>query len=332
MVYLALFRVVCKSCPAFRRTDMSDFCQMRKYFYLSVLLFCLICNRSYSQDLIVTNVGDSIACKIVRLEEKSVYYSYIKYNLSEIREISRDRVRSVIPGFYTQRDSSKSAAVMVRKDTLLQAFQAPSLSTVQRTEDSLYLKPSPWRFGINGGYAYRLFKPQISSTDYEMQYINDLKPGYSFGADLFYFPWEKVGLGLKYNVYKSKGTRDIRTKDDITIQFAGISAAHRQAFENKKASVLTAFWVGYQPYHNVKRAIGQDFVLRAATMGWGGSVGIDQKIGKNIALNISGSCFIGNVYKFRKEYRGQEEVVNLQRENFEDLSRAEITVGLKFLN
>ena len=301
----------------------------------SVVFFivCFICTHSYSQDLIVTNVGDSISCKIIRQTATIIHYSYFKYNITTVKELSRKKIRSVIPGYYRDKQNLQEPAGEVQPDSLagnpveilLTAGDSFSLS------DPAGIGQSRWQIGINGGYSYRLFRPLISATAYEARYIEKIKSGYSIGADVFYFPWKRVGFGLKYDIYRSTGERDIRTKDNITIQFAGASVAYRMGIVDHKTSLLTAFWAGYQPYKNIATHIGQEYTLRAKTMGWGISVGIDRAISRAVALSLSGSCFISSAYKLQRDHKGRTETVNLAREKFEDLSRAQITLGVKLL-
>ena len=309
---------------------------MKKYFSFAFLLVCFICTKSYAQDLIVTNVGDSLSCKIILQTKDYIHFSYTKYNHNTVRVLTVDRIKAAKPGFYTKPDSlnmmKSVASTGSSRDSLAgNDAKKETEKETENTHDSVKKILPEWRFGINGGYAYRLFRPRLQSTPYELKYIDELKSGYSFGADAFYFPWQKAGFGLKYNVYKSKGERDIRTKNDISIQFIGASAAHRMLFQNKKTVVVTAFWLGYQPYQNVTRFVGQDYTLKANTMGWGVSVGVYHPLGKKLAISAGLSCFMGSIYKFKKEIKGRTEIVNLSKDSFEDLSRAEFTIGLKFI-
>lgn len=288
--------------------------------------------------MIVTNVGDSIACKVIEQTKEFVQFSYNRYNHDIIKKLRSDHVKSVTLNFYVRMDSlSKPIANTTSADTLIQIKQeenqiVDSDTNIRITAGDL-IEPelSKWQFSVNGGYAYRLFKPQIRSTPYERDYIDKLKSGYSLNADVFYFPWKKIGFGLKYDRFQSKGERDIRTKDDITIQFIGASVAHKLVFQNERTSVITAFWMGYQPYKNKFMFVGQDYTSKAQTMGWGVSVGLDYKITRNLALNFAASCFMGTIYKYEQELKGSSRTIHLARNRFEDLSRAAFTVGLKFL-
>jgi hypothetical protein len=307
---------------------------MRKYLYIIVLLSSFVFHNSNAQDLIVTNVGDSISCLIVRETNTVVQFSYAKYNQKIIREFGKDRVSSIVYRFYAERDSlraiSASGVIPIVQDTIRQIVRESSseLPAIEQ-ETSPWGK---WQFGLNGGYAYRLFRSRVRATSYEREYTDKMKAGYSFGADAFYFPWKNIGFGVKYNFYKSKAERDIRTSDNITIQFFGAAVAHRKIFPNDKTSILSAFWAGYQPYKNVARHIGQDYTMKANTMGWGLSVGIEQRISPQFALSLTGSGYMGSIYKYKKNSKGRTETVKFSYDEFEDLSRAEITLGLKFLH
>lgn len=312
---------------------------MRKIFSIIFLFVCFVNIKSYSQDLIVTNVGDSIACKIIEETKHYIHFSYPINNYIVVKKLRTSHVKNFVLGYYLKKDfSSKTQADLVIIDTLKLTLQNISADTIAADTsitiivgDGVKPKLSKWQFGVNGGYAYRLFKPRIKSTPYELKYVNELKSGYSLGAELYYFHWQKVGFGLKYDVYKSKAERDIRTKNDITIQFLGPSVVHRTIFPSQKTSILSAFWLGYQPYKNVAKFIGQDYTMKGRTMGWGVSVAIDHKITEKLAINFTAACFMGSIYKYKKEIKGRTETVNLSKDSFEDLSRAEFTVGLKFL-
>lgn len=307
---------------------------MRKYLYFIFLLAGFSVSTSYGQDLIVTNVGDSIACKIVRETPTIVQFTYAKYNQNLVREFGKDRVSSIVMGFY---DQIKNAAPAVQESTntpIVNTSVVKTLVAEPETKNTANLDSTQWprwQFGVNGGYGYRLFRARKEATPYELKYIDKIKTGFSFGTDLFYFPWKSVGFGVKYNMYRSKAERDIRTADDITLQFLGASVAHRKIFTNQKTAIISAFWAGYQPYKNVARHLGQSYTMKANTMGWGISVGIDHKITPKLALSLTGNCFMGNIYKFKRDSKGQVENVKLPYDAFEDLARADITLGLKFL-
>jgi opacity protein-like surface antigen len=202
--------------------------------------------------------------------------------------------------------------------------------------DSVSLqKPFPtrakWSFGLNGGYSYRLPNAGARSATPYSRYLKELKTGYSIGADAHRFFWQHVGLGLRYNIYKSKDVFNTATKDNISIQFVGPSVVYQFPFPNGKTAVLTAFAMGYQSYRNKGRSNGEDFSLKGNATGWALTLGLEQKLSDHFAINISGACYLGTTYRFKRETAGRTETIKLSNEKFENLLRAELTLGLKFL-
>lgn len=187
-----------------------------------------------------------------------------------------------------------------------------------------------WAFGLSGGYSYRLPNKGARTSAPYSKYLRNLKSGYSLGADLHRFFWKQTGLGLKYNIFKTQGDFDNKNGDDITIQFIGPSAVYQYPLKNNTTSVLAGFAMGYQSYANKGKANGKEFTNKGNAMGWAVSVGLEQKLNNHFALNISGACYLGTSYKFRRKTGGITETVHLSKEKFEDLSRVELTLGLKF--
>src|SRR5690606_32415434 len=59
------------------------------------------------------------------------------------------------------------------------------------------------RFGFYGGFSKRLGSVNPSVPSYLFNYMEELKTGYHFGTDYTYFVSLKVGLGLRYSVFKT---------------------------------------------------------------------------------------------------------------------------------
>lgn len=219
---------------------------------------------------------------------------------------------------------------VVKPDSEIRTTDSPVSETDSIKTKSRLAFDRKWSFGLSGGYGYRLPNKGARTNHPYSKYLRNLKSGYSLGADIHRFIWPKVGLGLKYNFFKSRGDYDNKNGDDITIQFVGPSAVYQYPFKNNTTSVLAGFALGYQSYRNNGISNGKDFTNKGNAMGWAVSVGLEQKISNHFALNISGACYLGTAYKFKRETGGITETINLSKEKFEDLSRVELTLGLKF--
>lgn len=282
-----------------------------KHYLLGVLFFLTLSyNRAYSQDLIVTIEKDSIAGKIVDDSGDLVRYTYIRDHQIFQKQIGKDRVFSIQYGYYTNPANIKN--VSVKKSNAGQLAK--------------------WQFGLNGGFAYRLFRAPIGATAYQTKYLDRLRKGFSVGGDVFYFPWKKIGVGLKYDLFSANHSRDIRTKDDVRIHFLGSSIAYRSKLGDSGFTLLPAFWLGYQHYKNSGMFLGQQQTLSGNTMVWGASVGLERAVSKHLAISLAGTCYLGSAYKLNRNFRGVDQTIELGKDNFEDLTRAQITLGFKILN
>ncbi|WP_143016853.1 outer membrane beta-barrel protein [Dyadobacter soli] len=188
-----------------------------------------------------------------------------------------------------------------------------------------------WSFGLNGGYAYRLFRAgRITSHD-EQEYIKDLKSGIAFGGEVAYFPWKHVGFGVRYEMYKGKANLDSAQSEKVTIQHLSGALIHRSFLKNGKTAVLTSLLLGYQPYENKSTVGAQQFTFSGKTMNWGVSVGIEQPISPKLALNLTGTAMMGAIYRLQRKTAFSTETLHLSKDDSVDLSRFSVTLGIRFM-
>lgn len=188
-----------------------------------------------------------------------------------------------------------------------------------------------WSFGINGGYAYRLFRAGRVTSHDEQEYLKDLKSGIAFGGDVAYFPWKHVGFGVRYEMYKGTARLDSTQSEKVTIQHLSGSVIHRSFLKNGKTAILTSLLLGYQPYENKSAVNAQQFTFSGKTMNWGVSVGIEQPISPKFALNLTGTAMMGAIYRLQRKTEFSTETLHLSKDDSVDLSRFSLTLGFRFL-
>ena len=189
---------------------------------------------------------------------------------------------------------------------------------------------SKWGFGVNGGYGQRLFRPAGLINQERKRYIKEFKSGIAFGGEVTYFPWKKVGFGVKYDRYQSKASQDNALTEDVAIQFLGGEVIHRSVMKNPKNSVLTSLLLGYQPYQNKTQVGDNNFTFNGKTMGWGVRVGFEHRISQKFAINLTGSAIMGAVYRLDRTTAFNKETLHLSKDDSVDLSRFAATIGFKF--
>lgn len=209
-------------------------------------------------------------------------------------------------------------------------LNAQQLTGADEKSDSTAVIDTPkWFFGLNGGYGKRLYRSGMQATRADINYHRNLKSGIFFGGELAYFPWKKVGIGLKYDRYQSKAETD-KLSEDVTIQFMGASLIHRAPLGKSRNSVLTSLLLGYQPYQNNTVSGEEVFTFRGKTMGWGISVGFERRLSRKFAIHLTGTAIMGAAYRLTRETAFSTETLKLSKDDSVDLSRASVALGFRF--
>ena len=156
---------------------------MRKLLILAAFIF--FSNSIFSQDLIVTNDGDSINCKITKVKKDNIYFTF-KH---------KDEIRSTLLPI---------SNIKTHQFAYFQTSEVPKEKVVG------YENYQHFRIAINGGYSYQTAKVAESVPSDFKDYIRELKSGYHFGGDLTYYFTEPLGFGVKYYLFKSSNSIQCR--------------------------------------------------------------------------------------------------------------------------
>jgi hypothetical protein len=193
---------------------------MRNIFVFAFLIFCFV--NSFSQDLVVTQEGDSLNCKITKVQSDNIYFTF-KH---------KEEIRSTL------------LPVNQVKSYLYNYFQTAVVPVNKIVGNEIYPQ---WRFAINSGWSYQTAKVGDNVPSGFKQYAENLKSGYHIGGDVTYYFSEPLGFGFKYllfktsnqmdNIYvtKTDGTKKYgRMSDGISITFIGPTFYTRLLNSNKK--------------------------------------------------------------------------------------------------
>ena len=272
-----------------------------------------------AQDLIVTNKGDSINCRITQKSQEYIYYAF-KYN-NEVRNtlIPFEQVKYYKKNFYGYSD--------VPLDSLK---NAPG-------------NYSRWRIGINGGWSYMPVKTASNIPPDFNQYYKNLKSGYHFGGDVTFFFAENIGVGFSYSSFITKEelnniyatnivtviTRTGKLKDDITIQYYGPTLCSRVSSKNKKSNFISCLSIGYVTYNNNATLI-DNFIIKGNTIGLMGNVGVDFALDNNFALGITAAYTVGSLSEYTKDDGNSIRSFKLEQNKYESINHLDLSVALKW--
>jgi len=271
-----------------------------------------------AQDLIVTKEGDSINCKITKVKSDNIYFTF------KHKEEIRNTLLPVSEIVYYQMKYYSTAEVPNDKIAGNEIY--PHL-----------------RIAVTGGWSYRTARlsPEISS-DFR-NYANKLKSGLHYDLGLSYFFSEMLGFGLKYdefltsneigNVYLTHpegGTEYGSMSDNIRTKFIGPSFCTRLFNSTKKNCLLIEIGIGYVDYRNSCSAVSYSAIIKGSTAGTYMSIGYDIGISDNFALGFQFSASSGILSQVTIKEGASTTTKKLDKGEYEDLSRINLSVGLRF--
>lgn len=286
---------------------------MKKILFL--ILAVALSGVAFSQDLIVTNSGDSINCKITQIKSGDIYFKFMRDGKVDDTILPTDGVRDYQFNFY----------------------ESPVLP---EKEISFAHDYSRVRIALNIGLSQRIAKIPDDLPEELKEYTRKLKSGYTFGADFHYYLTENVGVGGK--VYSSKYSNKVSIKatdesgnikigdmsDKINILFAGPSVSYRLFNKKKTNAFIYNFAVGYLGYKN-NVTFFDKFKVTGGTVGLAIDFGYDFRLGSNKAIGLQLSMVQGVLTKFKREINGKTETIKLEKEKYEGLGRIDFTIGYR---
>jgi len=288
---------------------------MKNIFIIALLVF--ISNSIYSQDLIVTNEGDSINCKITKVKADNIYFTF-KY---------KDEIRSTL---------LPMTGVKIHQFDYYQNSEVPEGKVLG------YENYQHFRLAVIGGYSYLTAKVGESVPGDFKDYIKELKSGYHLGGDLTYFFTEPLGFGIKYYLFKSSNSLDNiyredsdgnrtygKMSDDLTISFIGPTFSTRLLNHNKNKAFIMNVSLGYMGYSNDKIIIDK-YKMTGSTVGLSFDIGYDFALSENLSLGFHISSLTGTLFEYVWNDGGRTETIKLEKGEYESLNRIDFSIGLRF--
>lgn len=287
---------------------------MKKAFLFLTFLFSM--QLIAAQDLIVTTQGDSIECKITKIKPDYIYFIFKHKN--EIR--------------------NTLLAKWAVKDYHYNYYPHSELDSINLSKVKDY--PS-FRLAFNVGRGYQTARVSEAVPEDFQNYVKEMKWGMVLAADLTYYISEPIGFGLKYNYFHTSNQIDniyIQMQDgsrlegdmsdDIHISFIGPMLSTRYLNQNKKNAGVLNFAVGYLGLKNNNKMIN-DYKITGSTVGLLCDFGYDIGLSKNLALGFQLTFLTGNLFQYKISDGVTTERIKLSKDNYESLSRIDLTVGLR---
>lgn len=244
---------------------------MKTTLTMFVLAFAVL-QSIQAQDLIVTKKNDSISCKIMKLKKDNIYFVFKNNDIYQSTLLPEAEVASYSYDFF-ENDP-------IPKDSL------PG-----------FVEQTGFRLAFNGGYSYDPAKISNSTPVFLEEFTKQLRSGYHIEGSAIYFFDRIFGIGLKYNLFKTKNTLNnviftntdgseiIGTlENDISVSFVGLVLATRLLGKKSNNAVLINSAIGYLSYQD-------DQLLAIPIKSTGNALGINTNVGYDYEL--SDNFFVG---------------------------------------
>lgn len=268
---------------------------------------------SFSQDLIIDEMGDSVNCKISRIKNGYIYYTR-KVNSDLINEIVAENGTIYHYNFYGQGEVYNTR------------------SKVQRGKR--------WQISLHAGPGYRLGRLQDGLSLSEHEYLSKLKSGFTFGMDLSYSVSNSFAVGVVTDAFRSKnkanliqvtfpdGTTTLADlSDKISIDYLGILASFRPRIASKN-SLAFNIYIGFQSYED--RLTFDKVPLRAFAGAAGIGVGCNYFImlSESFGVSLSVRALGGILSEINVDTGFGTASVQLEKGQYESLQRFSASLGI----
>ena len=203
-------------------------------------------------------------------------------------------------------------------------------------------KDSKFVLFANVGQSFRLGETPDGLSAANEEYFKELKSGLSFDFSAYYVKNES-GYGLKYNVYRSKNERinpidfdpivsaSTSFSDDITITYIGPTFMYTEEQNAKLGEAFFEVSFGYMSYLNNASSSFERFKIKGGNFGMIAGGGYHFRVYKQFLIGPQVS-FVGGTLKRLKvtDSSGASETIELDKDNYENLWRIDLSVSAKF--
>ena len=291
-----------------------------------LILFAGFCFTVFSQDKIITLNHDTIDCRITKISNNTVFFEVMTKGVKSSGELPLTSILN-----YT---ASGKEGIQEKKPINTEQFERIHI-------------------GVGGGFGHMLASSE-KAEDYMVDmglasaqaesYYKDLKTGFYADADVTYLFKTNYGAGIKYKFFDTSagiegffdpqdGVNLIYTtyKEQIYVNYLGASFYYQQYIGMQKTFRLNSeISIGMAAYRNEAEYLNGYFLLTGKNIGMDTRLGLEYLITKNISAGADLGLFYSTIRKLKMTDGTSSVDIELEKDNYENISRIELSVGLRF--
>ncbi|MDM8003568.1 MAG: hypothetical protein QUS66_11810 [Bacteroidota bacterium] len=279
------------------------------------------------QDRIITTGNDTIDCRITRITRNTIYFD------TSVRGI-RTSGRVPMTNVYSY-------------------YILPSGTGEQVKRDEAVTTAGRLRIGINGGLAYLTAssdKAEEALTGLGVTparakaYYKDLKTGWYGSTDVSWIFNRNYGIGLKYKFFNTGAATEgyfdpgdpfniyyTTYTENIYVNYGGVLLSYYEPLGSQNLLTLySSFSAGIAFYRDETGVFSEAVLITGKALGMDCAFGLDYRITPFISAGAELSFFASTLRSITFTDGETEQSQELDKENYENLSRIEVSIGLRF--
>jgi hypothetical protein len=294
---------------------------------LTALILAAFINGLAGQDRIITQRKDTIDCRITRISRNTIYFDT---SVRGIKTSGRVPVRDIY-SYYIQPSGTGEQ--------------------VSRAEEVTY--SGTLRIGLNGGMAYLTAssdEAEKTLTEFGVThkdaraYYQDLKTGWYGSADASWIFNRKYGIGLKYKFFNTGAATEgyfdpgdpfniyyTTYIENIYVNYGGVLLSYYEPLGRQNLFTLySSFSAGITFYRDETEVFSEAILIKGKALGMDGTFGLEYRISPLISAGAELSVFASSLRSITFTDGETEQSQELEKENYENLSRMEVSIGIRF--
>jgi len=296
---------------------------------LTILVLAGLSAGLAGQDRIITLSNDTIVCKITKITRNEIQFDIISQGVRAAGRLPLSEVLSY------------------SVSTLPMWEQGPAYPPA-RTAPAGNL-----RIGLNGGMGYLISSSDdaeeamttfgISKED-ARKYYDNLRSGWYGGADAAWIINQRYGAGFRYKFFNTSAVTEgyfnpgdpfnlyyTTYEENIYVNYGGLFLFYREPLGKKDLfSIYSACSVGLTLYRNETEVLSQAILFTGKALGMDGTIGMEYKITPLVSAGAEVSVFASKLRKIDFTDGETEQTQELEKDSYENLSRIEVSIGLRF--
>ena len=303
-----------------------------RFALVITIIFISTMLSALGQDRLITTVGDTVYCKIERIDGQ-----YLIFTVDHDSQRERKIAFSLVDGYDRNYLKQPKDEAPEKPTPEKPAYEKPrSIYTTQPSvSPTRRSKKKGFMLGIAVGYSHRIAKISEGLPDELEKYIRKLKSGFALKIDAAYFFGRYFGLGAKYSMaYSGNRLSNISFQDQkgniivgdiadhISMHFMGLHLTSRGGPRSGNGHFLPGITLGYTAYQN-KATVIDAFTLTSGTFSVGVDLVAEFKVGRGTYLGFGADYITGILNHYNYKDATPSDTITMEGDARDNLSRIE---------